>query len=183
MNTPLSDRMFKFVEIPAVVGLVVMMVHTVANALSRTIFGEPIGGTLERVQYWYMPLIVLFGFVIAMQRGEHVWADMFFSRFPRASKRYVASSASMICAAVCLLTTIYSFGHAQHNRKIELTAGLTDIAAWPLTYLVPLAFGAFGVQYLVLASHQLRNSAIDDSGSTVAVETESDTITENEKAR
>ncbi|MDI9896159.1 TRAP transporter small permease [Rhodococcus sp. IEGM 1381] len=86
------------------------MVHTVANALSRTVFGEPIGGTLERVQYWYMPLIVLLGFVIAMQRGEHVRADMFFSRSPDASKRYVASSASVICAVVCLLTAIYSFG-------------------------------------------------------------------------
>ncbi|MDV6262731.1 TRAP transporter small permease [Rhodococcoides yunnanense] len=183
MNTSLSDRMFKFVEIPAVVGLLAMMVHTVANALCRTVFDEPIGGTLERVQYWYMPLIVLLGFVIAMQRGEHVWADMFFSRFPDASKRYVASSASVICAVVCLLTAIYSFGHAQHNRNIELTAGLTDIAAWPLTYLVPLAFGVFGVQYLLLASHQLRNNAIDDSESTVAVEPESDTITEKEKAR
>ncbi|MBY6412635.1 TRAP transporter small permease [Rhodococcus sp. BP-252] len=183
MTTPAGERLFKIVEIPAVVGLFAMMVHTVANAFSRTVFGEPITGTLERVQYWYMPLVVLLGFVIAMHRGEHVWADMFFTRFPRASKRYVAAGASIVCAAVCILAAVYSFAHAQHNRAIELTAGLTDIAAWPLTYLVPITFAIFGTQYLVLTSKQLRNKEIDDAGSAVAVEPEAATTAETETAR
>ncbi|OZC53134.1 TRAP transporter small permease [Rhodococcus sp. RS1C4] len=183
MTNPVGNRLFTLVEIPAVVGLLAMMVHTVANAFSRTVFGEPITGTLERVQYWYMPLVVLLGFVIAMHRGEHVWADMFYTRFPAAAKRYVAAGSSIVCAAVCLVTVAYSFDHAQHNRDIELTAGLTDIAAWPLTYLVPITFALFAVQYVRLGWKQLHDEDIDDSGSSFAVSPESDHAADTEKAR
>lgn len=183
MTTPTGGRLFTLIEISAVIGLLAMMVHTVANAFSRTVFGEPITGTLERVQYWYMPLIVLLGFVIAMHRGEHVWADMFFSRLPTASKRYVAAGASIVCAAVCALTVVYSLVHAQHNREIELTAGLTDIAAWPFTYLVPLTFALFGAQYIRLASKQLRGNDIDDPGSVLTVDPGPDAPIDTESAR
>lgn len=183
MTDSVGNRLFTLVEIPAVIGLLAMMVHTVANAFSRTVFGEPISGTLERVQYWYMPLVVLLGFVIAMHYGEHVWADMFFTRFPAAAKRYVAACASVVCAAVCLLTCVYSFGHAQHNRTIELTAGLTDIAAWPLTYLVPITFTLFAAQYVRLAWKQMHGEDIEDAGSSLPVTPESQTTAETEKAR
>ena len=183
MIASMSDRLFKIAEVAAVAGLLAMMAHIVVNALSRTMFDQPLVGTLERVQYWYMPVVVLLGFVVAMHRTEHVWADIFFSRFPARSRPFVGGAASIICAAVCFLVTVYSFDVAQHNRAIDLTAGLTDIAAWPTTYLVPLVFLTFGIQFIALASKQLRNNDSDSSGSVYAMEPSLDAPNETEKTR
>ncbi len=132
----------------AVIVLLAMLVHVTANALMRSLLDRPIAHTLEMVEYWYMPLLTLLGFVVAQQRGQHIAADLLFERLSGGARTIVAVGGNLLGVVVCGAVTWYSFGEAQHARDIGAAAGLSDIPAWPVTYAVPLVFGALAVQFL-----------------------------------
>ncbi|MBM0124251.1 TRAP transporter small permease [Pimelobacter simplex] len=139
------------IEIPAVVVTFVMMVHITANALLRTFKDAPIENTLEITQYWYLPIIAFLGFIAAQARGQHIAADLIYERFPEVTKRYVLAVLSVLAAVVCLGFAWFGWGEAVHAKDIGKTAGVSDLAAWPPYFLVPLAFGVLVVQFLYAA--------------------------------
>ncbi|MBK1787320.1 TRAP transporter small permease [Prauserella cavernicola] len=142
-------------EIPAAVVLVVMVLHVVANALSRTITGQSLPETLEITTYWYMPIIALVGFVAAARRAEHLSAPLLFDRLTPRTQRIVRVALYLVAAVVCAAYAWYGLQEAWHNAGLELTAGASPLIIWPVTFLVPVAFGLLAVLYLI----QLRTAA------------------------
>ena len=57
---PHTARMLEtVVTSSAVIVLLAMLVHVTANALMRSLLDRPIAHTLEMVECWYMPLVML----------------------------------------------------------------------------------------------------------------------------
>lgn len=135
------------VETVAGAVLIVMTVHVVANGLMRSFAGAPIAHTLEYVQYWYLPVIAMLGFLSAQMRGRHITADLLYQALPRRVKPWVTAGTNAACAVVMCAFAWGTWGDAVHRYSIGQTAGLTDIPTWPVYFLLPATFVLLAVGF------------------------------------
>jgi TRAP-type C4-dicarboxylate transport system permease small subunit len=152
------------IEVPAVVVTFVMMLHVTLNAMLRTFGGNPVPYTLETVQYWYLPIVAFLGFVAAQRRGQHIAADLIFERLPNQTRRFVLGAVLLACAVVSLGFAWFGMGEAVHAMDIEATAGVSDLIAWPVYFLVPLAFGSLTVQMTIAGTKAIFRGTQDLPG-------------------
>lgn len=150
-KTGLNDRLLLIIEVPAVIILVVMMVHVVINAISRSGFGSPIFATLELTQHWYLPSLVLLGLVAAQARNEHIVADLLFDSFPAAAKKWVTVLVNVLTAVVAFGIAWFGLQVSLHSIDRNITAGNTDIPMWPIEMLLAVCYAVFGIQLVFLA--------------------------------
>lgn len=150
------------IEVPAVIITFLMMLQITANAVLRTYFKQPIEYTLEITQYWYMPTLAFLGFMAAQRRGQHIAADLIFTRLPEVTKRPVL--ASLYAAAVVLSIGLawYGWGEAVEAFEFKKHAGVSPLPAWPVYFLAPLAFAVMTVQY-AYATIRVFTHGVDDS--------------------
>lgn len=143
-------------RVTAVVGgviVVVMMLYIVVNALSRTIFNHSLTASLEIVQFLLMPGLVTVGFVAATLANRHVTADLLYSRFPLAGRKWVVVTAFVLSALTLAVLVVYSWDYAVYAHERHFKAGYTDVPSWPLYYFVPLSLG---VSALLMAGKAVR---------------------------
>jgi TRAP-type C4-dicarboxylate transport system permease small subunit len=150
-----GQRFAQLIEVPAVIITFLMMFHITLNAVLRTFWDRPIDNTLEIVQFIYMPIVALLGFVAAQLRGQHIGADLVFEKLPAVTRRFVGAGVSIVSALLCAGIAWFGWGYATHAREIRQTAGLTDIASWPVYYLIPVVFAVLAVLYVVEAMRRL----------------------------
>lgn len=158
-------------------GVVVLMVHVVLNAASRKLRNAPIEGTLEWVANWYMPIIVLAGLVIAQQANQHVQAELVFDRAPKSIQLEFQLIAHALTVALCVGMAWYGWEHALENKDLNLTAGVTGVSIWQVTFLVPLGFLLYGVQVVIDAARLVRTGRVAETVPVVDVQDESPTQT------
>lgn len=141
------NRFIGATEIIAAVIIFIMMLHVVANALSRYFLNHPLEGTNEIVSYWYLPLIVAVGFVAAEYRNEHIEARLVFDLFPTRVKYEVHFWGIVLVMLTSLLLVWFTGREAIHNMEIGLTGGVSGIVIWPATFGVPVAY--LGLAFLL----------------------------------
>ena len=117
----------------AILTMLLMMVHIVANAVMRTVGPKPMSGTLELVTYWYMPVVVTFGFFLATARHELIEATMLFDHIPRVNQVEWLIVSKIVLILLCGGFAWFSFQEAQHNFEIKATGGVTGMTIWPVT--------------------------------------------------
>lgn len=153
----------RLLQAVAVAALLAMMLHTIANALLRYLAASPITGTTEYVGYWYLPVVALLGFYFAQRGRAHIEARLLFDRLPHASRVEVQLGAQALTVALCAGFAYYGWAEAVEAAGIGLTAGVTGIAVWPVTFVVPVAFALLGLQ-LALDAVAVRRQQDPDAG-------------------
>lgn len=155
MGRNLLDRVSRVatvvVEAPAVVIMVVMMLHVVGNALSRRLLGNSWFGTLEITEFWYVPVMAMLGFIAALIRGQHVAADLIFDKLPDVTKKWVIGFTEMSAALVCAGLAYFSFPEALKALDRGFKAGNTDVSTWPVYFLSTAVMAVLAVMYAVAA--------------------------------
>lgn len=132
-------------DVAVLVALPLMVVHILGNAVLRYVFAQPITGTLEIVTYWYMPIIVLAGFVAAEARGQHLDAPLLTQKLSRPAQVGVEVAVVALCLVMCLGFAYFSAGDALENAAIGLTSGAIGVPIWQPMLLVPLAYVAMSL--------------------------------------
>jgi TRAP-type C4-dicarboxylate transport system permease small subunit len=150
-NRPRTKALDLVIEVPAVIVTFLMMAHITVNAVLRTVADQPLPNTLEYVQYWYLPAVAFLGFIAAQRRGQHVAADLIYTRLPKAAQRVVLPVMLLMSSLLSAGFAWFGWGEALHAFDIQKTAGVSDVPAWPAYFLVPLAFGSLTVQFAVAA--------------------------------
>lgn len=150
------------VDAVAGVTLIAMTVHVVANGILRSFAGSPIEHTLEYVQYWYLPVIAMLGFLSAQLRGRHITADLLYQLLPGQVKRWVTVGSNAVCAAVMCAFAWGTWQDALHRLEIRQTAGLTDVPTWPVHFLLPLTFVVLAVGFAGAAYQGVRRADFHD---------------------
>ncbi|TWG94797.1 TRAP-type C4-dicarboxylate transport system permease small subunit [Nocardioides sp. J9] len=179
-NASLATRVFTaVVEIPAVIVIFVMMVHVTANALMRTYLDHPLKYTLEIVQYWYLPILALLGFVAAQARGQHIATDLVYARLPRPFQRIVLFVVFGVSAVIIAGCAWFGWGEAQEAQRLNLHAGVSTVPSWQVYYLVPVVFGILAVQLAFaairgLAGHGLEMEEVEPEDAIVLADLERD---------
>lgn len=128
------------------VGVILLMLETVANALSRKLFDYPIPGTTVHGGMWYLPVIAFVGFAIAQQEGKHIEVRLVVDRLPKVTRTELAVFGYVVSLAMLSVLVWTTLTRAIHNFAIGLTAGVTGVTVWPLTFLPPLCFAILAVQ-------------------------------------
>ena len=135
-------------------GVLALMVHVVANAVSRATVSVPINGTLEYVGNWYLPIIVLCAFALAQQKRQHVEARILFDKAPGRVKSEFETAGYLLTLVVAGMFAWSSLLNAVDAMEIGRTAGVSGIVVWPAYFAVPLGFFLYGVQVMIdLAKH------------------------------
>lgn len=139
-------------------GVVLMMMHIVANAALRSAGSSALTGTNEYVEYWYMPTVAFLGFIIAMRERSHTEARVLFDWFPRRNQIEIDVFGLVVTAAMCAGFAVYGFQDALHNWEIGLTGGVTGVIIWPVTFLPAITYAVLTVQALIQATVVVRDA-------------------------
>ena len=129
--------------------LIVMMLHTVASTASRSLFNRPLEGTYEISEFWYLPLVSLFGLLAAHLNREHIQVHAFTELLPPAAQRVSHLLIRVLGALTCLGIGVATLVKGLEDARVGTTAGLTDIPAWPPLLVIPVVFLVYGILLLL----------------------------------
>lgn len=128
--------------------IAVLMIHVTMNALLRRIAGIQIPITLETTQWWYMPIIACTGIAIAAVQRGHFEVDLVYESLPVTGRRFLAVFAIAVTTVLTLAITWFSFVEALDQAATGRVESVTNLAIWPIYFLVPLAFAAYAAVLL-----------------------------------
>lgn len=174
-----SFWILRVLEVVVTVTIFVMMVHTVANAILRSTMNSPLTGTHEYVSYWYLPIVALLGFVCAQRGRAHVEARLIFDRFPRRNQVEIQVAGQLITIVLCLGFAYYGWYEAVDAWQVGLVGGVIGLAIWPVTFLVPVAFGILAVQVATEMAIVIKRR--DPSGSASITDRDDDVVAEQKE--
>src|SRR5690625_5159530 len=153
----LSTYLSKTLAVPAALATAVLMLHVVANVLSRRLFNVPLAGTLDITSYWWMVLIVFGALAYAQLKDEHIRATIITSQLPLKAQKIADIIALSLMAIFALLMAYFGWWEALASaqiQKVEVSAIVLPI--WPFMFLQPLAGIALALQCCVAIHSSLQ---------------------------
>lgn len=183
-----GGRLIKTLEIVGALFIFVMMLHILANVVGRFAFNTPVLGTLEFVQYWYMPIVAFLGFMVAKHLNEHIEAPIIFDSLTWGNRRLLVIINGVLAIATALLFAYFTFeGQALHGLAIGATAGASTVPIWPVFFLPPVVYVVLSFQWALDVFRATRGQINQrDEADQVLATVASDDINEDnsdEKAR
>lgn len=139
----------KILSVLTAIALIVMMLHVVAHALLRYFFNSPIYGTNEIVAYWYLPMIALLGIPAAQLQKEHITVSLLSDRLAPLPQAIMKIFGYALGALVSVGFAWFGLQEALKRMDMGATAGVTDITAWPVYFLVPVVFVMLAALFVV----------------------------------
>lgn len=149
--------------------LVIMMFHVVGSALMRFFMNSPVYGTNEIVEYWYLPLIALFGIPAAQIKGEQITVTLAIDRMKKANADFFQVFSLALGAALSVAFAWFGMLEALGKASISATAGVTSIPAWPAYFIVPVVFMLLAYLYIEEIFSEDRNGSVTTELSEVSV--------------
>lgn len=134
--------------------LLLMMVQTVADVVSRLTVNAPVRGNLEVISYYYMTAVVFLPLAFTERRFEHISVDMAVGLLPRAPRNVIYALTSVLAAAFFALLAYQTFRDAwQATERGEILMGAATVSVWPPKWFLPVGFG---VSVLVCLSNAVK---------------------------
>jgi TRAP-type C4-dicarboxylate transport system permease small subunit len=152
------DRASRALAFVGGLGVVLMMVHVVADSAMKYLFDVPIEGTLEVVSQYYMVACVFLPLALVELRGEQVRVDLFLRLMPRraAVASYVVTAILSAAFFACL--AYYTGEAAVHSFRInEVIMGTSYVIVWPSKWLLPVGFALVVVAIVLRLARALLN--------------------------
>ena len=154
----------KWLTVTTAAAIIVMMLHIVTHALTRSIFHAPIYGTNEIVEYWYLPIVALLGIPAAQLQKEHITVTMAIERAKPATAAVFTVFACLLGALVSVAFAWFGLMKALENTAIGSTADVSAVITWPVYYLVPVVFVLLAVLYILDVVAMLRRRTEAEEG-------------------
>ncbi|MBY6679247.1 TRAP transporter small permease [Rhodococcus sp. BP-332] len=155
-QAPLRSALLQMVQWPAAIALTAMMLHIVANAILRLVNDRPLSYTLEITEFWYMPVLVLLGFVVAQLRDGHITVELIDGFLTTRHRSVVVAVGSSICAVVFLALAWFGLDEARYATEIDQKGGGSRLPSWPVYWLVPFVFATLAASFTALAVREGR---------------------------
>ncbi|GAA1054300.1 TRAP transporter small permease [Dietzia natronolimnaea] len=133
----------------AALALLLMMLVSLGNALSRTWFQAPLYGANEIVSQWFLPAAVLLSIAGAQVWKQHIDVTLAIETLNPRNLAWIRLIVYSLSAAVCVAFAWYGFLEALKQTGINATAGITSLPTWPSYYLVPLGFTVAAIVFVL----------------------------------
>ena len=141
----------------AAVGILGIMLLTVADVARRELTGESIQGAVE-----LMPLILLGAVVLGLGHGEmtktHVRTTLVTARLPLRWRSGVRLTGYTVCLALLVWWIDASFDRAVDAYNFgDATPGFVGIPTWQVRSLVPIGLTLFALAIALRAYDEVRS--------------------------
>ena len=143
----------------AAVFMTAMMLHIVADVLSKWIFNYPLIGTLEVVANYYMVGLIFLPLSYVQRKGSHIAVAIFTDKMA-ARARAILDIAIGIFLAVYAVGFVWRTGVEAIRKTAEfeyLEATGVLITIWPVRWVLPVGFAVMGLIALHQAIRGLRD--------------------------
>ncbi|PID20361.1 hypothetical protein CSV61_15330 [Sporosarcina sp. P3] len=122
--------------------ILAMMIVIVIDVFMRNVFGIPIAGTYEFVQYFLMPLSIFPALSFVYWVGVLPSLTELISKSPIWFKNFNKYLILCVDTGVFGLLTYYSFLFAMSGMADQMAVPIARslIPVWPVYFLVPIAF-------------------------------------------
>lgn len=141
MNQPLVlrwiDRIATGFGYASAAAIALMLVHIVLDVSGRFLLRQPITGTLEYVQWIWMPTLIFLAMALAQVRGEHINATVLTDMLGERARRVVdiiALSAAVIGTAILIYPAYLLAERAVEINDVALSAAW--VPRYPVKILV-----------------------------------------------
>lgn len=129
----------------AAIGL--MALHVLVDVLARNIVGRGFPGTLDIVQYWWMPLGAVLPMALAELRNEHITVTILTEKLHGFAKRFFDTVTGTLSLVIIAAVTYYSSFSALHAmERGERALGAAWLPIWPIQLIVVAALAMFTLQ-------------------------------------
>ena len=139
----------RVMQISGGAAILVMMVQVTVNGVLRKLAGIQIPHTLELTQWWYLPIIVCVGIVLAEIEREHFEVDAVFGMLSRAGRKAMSIFAHVVTLALVGGLAFFTGIEALDAAEIGRQEPVTGIPIWPVYFLVTLSFALYAVLLVV----------------------------------
>ncbi|WP_249870742.1 TRAP transporter small permease [Oceanobacillus saliphilus] len=124
------------------IAILLMMFALVTDVFMRNVFGIPLTGTYEIVQYILMPALVFPALGYVYWSGVLPRLTEIIAKTPKRFQKFNRSLINIIDIIIFLLLTYYSFifAFSGFTSKMAVPVGGGLLPIWPIYFLVPLGF-------------------------------------------
>lgn len=161
---PLLRRTLELVQKPvmALGGLLifVMMLHVVADVLSKYLLNQPIVGTLEVVSNYYMVAAVFLPLAAVQSQNGHVKVEVFTVGMPKRLVGAIDAFAAVLMLIYVGLMTWFVLVEAIEETAIreKLQIGLKFLPVWPARWFAPVGALLFMIAIVLSISTFVRTA-------------------------
>ena len=119
-----------------------MMLVIVIDVFMRNVFGKPITGTYEVIQYFLMPMAIFPALGYAYWAGVLPRLSELISKAPAWFEKFNRLLILLIDSVVFALLTFYGFLFAISGLKDQMAIPIGGdlVPVWPVYFLVPIGF-------------------------------------------
>ena len=143
------DRVLRAVEwvfeTIALTALGLMMINTVANALMRHLYDDPIPGSLNATLLYMMPALVFLSLGRVQAMNAHIAATLFVDRMPEIGQRMAKIVVTVVILVVVVLMAQGSLGELQEIWGAKL-GGSPELPLGPSWLFVPIGLAAIALR-------------------------------------
>lgn len=138
-----------------------MMLHIVADVLSKWLFNFPLDGTLEIVSHYYMVGLIFLPLAFVQQKGSHIVAEIFTQNLADRARAGLEGVVGIFMFVYVVVFVWTSAGEAiDKTRDFEyLEATEFFITIWPTRWFLPIGFGFMGLYAIHQAVRNLKAAA------------------------
>lgn len=143
------DRVSTVLAFIAVICIAFVLVAVIADVISRTFFGQSIGGVVEMAEVM-MVLIVFLGLGYAERRGAHVSMTLLVRKLPSRAAAIV-NAIAFVVVVVVLGWMMWVTGDRAIASVVagEYRFGLVRVAVWPARIAIAVGLAVYLLEVLL----------------------------------
>src|SRR5690606_3671389 len=124
------------------ISIFLMMFIIVADVFMRNVFGRPISGTYEIVQFFLMPMAIFPALGYVYWVGVLPRLSEIIAKAPKGFQKFNDILMLVIDLIVFTLLTYYGFLFAMSGFESQMAVTLVGalVSVWPFYFLVPIGF-------------------------------------------
>jgi TRAP-type C4-dicarboxylate transport system permease small subunit len=147
-----AARWLRVVHTPLRVGagaiVLGLLAWTVADIAARSLFNNPLSGTVELTELAVVPMVYL-GLSYAESRDAHIAVDLLYVRLPVRARLALRVFAGLASLAVIAVMTWRLYVYAGQLDAGGYVTGILRIPLYPVALLAVLGSAAFGLAVLL----------------------------------
>ncbi len=137
----------------AAIVAITMMLHVVADILTKYIFNQPLLGTIEIVSGYYMVVLVFFPLALVAEAEGHIFVELFTRKLPKKAIRVLDAIARattiVVGAGFAWITTDEAIHRSIEGEVWDVSDG--SMIIWPSRWILPIGIGAMSLYLIVTA--------------------------------
>ncbi|MGE0786343.1 MAG: TRAP transporter small permease [Sandaracinaceae bacterium] len=141
-------------------GILAIAILSIANVVSRGLFGESLASTQELCRFLIV-LVTFIGIGYAVSKGRHVRMSALYEQLPPRPRKALAITIAITTAgllfALAYLAAVYALGTM---RELGTLSSVLQVPLWIVYLPAPIGLALGGVQYVLTAIKNVRSQGV-----------------------